>query len=468
MAISQWRQHFDEALNRTLDRTIRLAVTGLSRSGKTVFITSLVQQLLHGADNPHLPFFKVAGEGRLRGTKPQSQPDLHIPAFRYDLALDAFATEPPHFPEPTNGISEIRLAIRYKSSNKLIQKLSKINTLYLDIIDYPGEWLLDLPLLEWSFDEWSRQIALLCDKPPRTDLSEEWRVFLDNIDVTKTTNEATLRQASDLYTQFLLACKDKERGLTLLQPGRFTMPGDLKGAPLLEFCPILKIPAGVKKEDSFYGIMKKRYESYKEHVVKKFYKEHFSNFDRQIVLVDVLKAFNTGFHTFVDMREAIHLVLKSFHYGKSGVFNRLFRFQTKVDKLLFAATKADHVTPNQLPNLERFLQLMLMQANNNARFEGVETETLALSALQCTMPVSASFQGKPLSCIKGIPNDSEKPLAIFPGEIPVEIPPPEEWTTGRFHFVDFRPPLLPDAHSRSLPHLRMDRALEFLLGDKFS
>jgi len=73
-----------------------------------------------------------------------------------------------------------------------------------------------------------------------------------------------------------------------------------------------------------------------------------------------------------------------------------------------------------------------------------------------------------LSCIKGIPNNSEKALAIFPGEIPVEIPPPEEWTTERFHFVDFRPPLLPDAHSRSLPHLRMDRALEFLLGDKFS
>jgi len=107
-----------------------------------------------------------------------------------------------------------------------------------------------------------------------------------------------------------------------------------------------------------------------------------------------------------------------------------------------------------------------MQANNNARFEGVETETLALSALQCTTPVSASFQGKPLSCIKGIPNDSEKPLAIFPGEIPVEIPPPEDWTTERFYFVDFRPPLLHDAHA--LPHLRMDRALEFLLGDKFS
>ncbi|MEY3220420.1 MAG: hypothetical protein RIT27_1777 [Pseudomonadota bacterium] len=468
MAISQWRQQFDEALNRTLDRTVRLAVTGLSRSGKTVFITSLVQQLLHGADNPHLPFFKVAGDGRLCGTKPQIQPDLHIPAFRYDLAINDLTANPPRWTEPTNGISEIRLAIRYKPSSQWIHYFSPVNTLYLDIIDYPGEWLLDLPLLEWSFEEWSRQMALLCDQPPRNTLSLPWRSFVDNIDITQTTNETTLRQASELYTQFLLACKEKKYGLTLLQPGRFTMPGDLKGAPLLEFCPLLKIPVGTKSEDSFYGIMKKRYESYKEHVVNKFYKDHFSNFDRQIVLVDVLKAFNTGFSTFVDMREAIHLVLKSFHYGKTGFFSRLFGLQSNVDRLLFAATKADHVTPNQLPNLERFLQLMLMQANNNARFEGVETETLALSALQCTTPVSTLFQGKPLSCIKGIPNNSEKPLAIFPGEIPTDIPPPEEWTTERFHFVDFRPPPLPDIHSRSLPHLRMDRALEFLLGDKFA
>ncbi len=467
MAISQWRQHFDEAINHTLNRTVRLAVTGLSRSGKTVFITSLVQQLLHGSEN-NLPFFKVASDGHLCDTECQSQPDLHIPTFRYELALNAFTAEPPCFPEPTNGISEIRLAIHYKSSNKIIKKINQINTLYVDIIDYPGEWLLDLPLLEWSFDEWSHQMALLCEKPPRIELSEKWRSFLDNIDVTKTTNEATLRHASELYTQFLFACKDKQQGLTLLQPGRFTMPGDLKGAPLLEFCPILNIPVGTKNEHSFYGIMKKRYESYKEYIVNKFYKEYFSNFDRQIVLVDVLKTFNTGFHSFVDMQEAIYLVLKSFHYGKTGLLNRLFRFHTKVDRLLFAATKADHIPPSQLDDLEKFLELMLMQASKNIQVQGLETKTLALSALQCTQPVSMPFQGKPLACIKGISNESGRHIAIFPGEIPKEIPPPEEWTTGRFRFIDFRPPLLPDAHSRSLPHLRMDCALEFLLGDKFS
>ena len=26
---------------------------------------------------------------------------------------------------------------------------------HLDIVDYPGEWLLDLPLMNQSFEEWS-------------------------------------------------------------------------------------------------------------------------------------------------------------------------------------------------------------------------------------------------------------------------------------------------------------------------
>lgn len=44
-----------EAVNRVRDRHIRLAVTGLSRSGKTAFITALVNQLEHAAIDGRLP-----------------------------------------------------------------------------------------------------------------------------------------------------------------------------------------------------------------------------------------------------------------------------------------------------------------------------------------------------------------------------------------------------------------------------
>lgn len=456
-----------ETFNRTFDRQVKLAVTGLSRSGKTVFITSLVHQLLHGLEGTHLPFFQIVSSGRLRGTKPMPQPDMHIPSFRYDRAIEQLCGDPPTWPQQTNGISEIRLAIRYLSNNPLLKHISPIKTLCVDIVDYPGEWLLDLPLLELSYEEWSEQIASACEKEPRLSLSSEWRAFLENIDLTSEANEATLRRASQLYTDFLHCCKEPQYGLSLLQPGRFTMPGDdLKGAPLLEFCPLFEIPESPYPENSLYAEMKKRYDYYKEHLVKKFYKEHFSSFDRQIVLADVLKAFNTGYASFVDMRDALNMVLKSFQYGKTGLFNKLFG-GLKIDKILFATTKADHVTPNQLPNLERFLQNMLASSQNNATFEGVRTETLALAAVKCTQAAYTTFQGQKISCIKGVPIKLDKPVALFPGEVPLEVPMPEEWVEGRFQFMEFKPPRLANVHGSGLPHIRLDHALEFLLGDKF-
>lgn len=455
-----------ELVNRTLDRQVKLAVTGLSRSGKTVFITSLVHQLLHGLEGTHLPFFQVVSSGRIAGTKLMQQPDLHIPSFRYDIAIEKLGSDPPTWPPPTTGISEIRLAIRYQTNNPLLKHVSPVNTLYVDIIDYPGEWLLDLPLLEWTYEQWSTQIASACQKEPRLSLSKDWREFLNTLDLGSPSTDATVRQAAELYTHFLMSCKDRKYGLSLLQPGRFTMPGDLKGAPLLEFCPLVNLPGGIFKDNSLFAEMKRRYESYKEHVVKKFYLEHFISFDRQIVLADVLRTFNTSSATFVDMRDAINMVLNSFHYGKAGLLNKLF-YGLKIDKLLFAATKADHVTPNQLPNLERFLQQMLASSQNHATFEGVKTETLALASVKCTQAAYTTFQGQRISCIKGVPLDADRPIALFPGEVPVEIPLPEDWVEGRFNFMEFKPPRLANIHGRGLPHIRLDRALEFLLGDKF-
>lgn len=460
------KANLKERLNRTFDRQVKLAVTGLSRSGKTVFITSLVHQLLHGLESSHLPFFRIASSGRLQGTKLMHHPDMHIPAFRYDQSIEQLCQENPIWPEPTSGLSQIRVAIRYQTDNVLVQKINPIHTLFVDIVDYPGEWLLDLPLLELSYEEWSMQIADMCEREPRLSLSKDWREFMAQQDVSGQVTDDTLRKASELYTEFLHRCKDRQYNMSLLQPGRFTMPGDLKGAPLLEFCPVLELPSGTTQAaESLFLIMKKRYESYKEHVVKKFYTEHFSSFDRQIVLVDMLRAFNIGYASFTDMREALNMVLRSFEYGKSGFLNKLFGL--KIDRLLFAATKADHVTPNQLPNLERFLQQMLTQSYNNVIFEGVTTETLALSSVKCTQAAHTQFQGQKISCIKGVPLDSNQPIALFPGEVPVDIPLPEEWVDGRFNFVEFKPPRLTNGNGNRIPHIRLDRALEFLLGDKF-
>ena len=75
-------------VNRGDDRHLRLAGTGLSRSGKTAFITSLVNQLLHIHSGGRLRLFSAVREERLLGAKrvplrgPGSYSHLTLPTKR--------------------------------------------------------------------------------------------------------------------------------------------------------------------------------------------------------------------------------------------------------------------------------------------------------------------------------------------------------------------------------------------------
>lgn len=92
-------------VSRSLDRHVRLAVTGLSRAGKTAFITSLINQLLHSATNPRMPLFAPVRDGRVLGARRVQQGQLHIPAFDYDLGIQSVRAHPPTWPSPTRDVS---------------------------------------------------------------------------------------------------------------------------------------------------------------------------------------------------------------------------------------------------------------------------------------------------------------------------------------------------------------------------
>ena len=76
--------------------TLRLGVTGLSRAGKTIFITALVHNLLTGG---RLPGFAPLAEGRFIGARLAEYPDAAIPRFAYEQHLEALTGKTPHWPE---------------------------------------------------------------------------------------------------------------------------------------------------------------------------------------------------------------------------------------------------------------------------------------------------------------------------------------------------------------------------------
>ena len=462
-------REINQIINRGFDRTLRLAVTGLSRSGKTAFITSLINQLLHinQEANAHLPLFEAARNQSILAVKRVPQQDLSIPRFDYEANLNDLMNNPPQWCQSTRGVSETRLAIRFERQSGLLRHFKERGTLYLDIFDYPGEWLLDLPLLNLDFQQWSLEQANITSGV-RQQFAQDWLDKLKKLDLSAVVNEDVLAQIAKSYTDYLLACKAE--GMQFIQPGRFVLPGELEGAPVLQFFPLLHLSeeqwSKLKREaksNSYFAVLNKRYDYYRNKVVKGFYENYFSTFDRQVILADCLTPLNHSQQAFIDMQTGLNQLFKNFHYGKRNLLNRLF--SPNIDKLMFVATKADHITTDQIQNLISLMRQLVQEGGRHVEFEGIDTEYTAIAAIRATKQVLVNQNGKQIKAIQGVRSVDKQQITLYPGSVPSKLPNAEFWSKQSFDFDSFEPQVL--QQGESIPHLRMDAVLQFLLADRF-
>ena len=115
-----------------------------------------------------------------------------------------------------------------------------------------------------------------------------------------------------------------------------------------------------------------------------------------------------------------------------------------------------------------------MRPPTRADAKGAAYEVAAMAAIRATREATLKQNGEELPCIVGTPENDEvigdtsfdgaKEAAVFPGDLPTD---PKAALDGRMEdklkFVRFRPPLMKDG---TLPHIRLDKAVEFLLGDR--
>ncbi|MBV7388909.1 YcjX family protein [Pasteurellaceae bacterium TAE3-ERU1] len=464
---SKLQREVEDFFNRGLDRTLNLAVTGLSQSGKTAFITSLVNQLLtlNQTDGGHLPFFAPARSGDILAVKRVEQENLSIPRFDYEANMASLRQNPPQWCQSTRGISEIRLAVRYRHSKSLLRHVKSESTLYINILDYPGEWLLDLPLLGQSFKAWSQSLDKI-QHGVRVELAEKWQSAVNQLDLSDKANEEVLAELAGLYTEFLHQCK--AQGLHYIQPGHFVLPGEYQGAPALQFFPLLGLDdeqwQALEKADrnSYFAVLKKRYDYYRDKIVKRFYERYFSQFDRQIILADCLTPLNYSQQAFMETKESLRQLFSNFHYGQRSLLSRLFSPQ--IDKLLFVASKADHITSDQVPNLIALMRQLMQEGGQHVNFIGVENDYAAIAAVRATTPVLVDDGGKQVKALQGVRSRDGKEVVVFPGSVPSRLPSADFWAQNRFEFDQFEPQPLIDGER--IPHLRMDSVLQFLLADK--
>lgn len=475
----------DVTRSRTLDLfqpTVRLGVTGLSRAGKTIFITSLIHNLVSGG---RLPLFKAHHEGRIAKSYLRPQPDDDVPRFAYEEHIKELI-EKQAWPSSTRNISQLRLTIEYETASGW-GKMFSPGSINLDIVDYPGEWLLDLPLLTQDYKTFSQNAVELARSDARKDLSSKWLKLAEKLDPDGPVDEVKIAKLAQEFSKYLLACKDDKRALSTLPPGRFLLPGDLEGSPAVTFAPLPDIGEKTAIPDSLLAMMQRRFESYKSKVIRPFYHNHFARLDRQIILIDALQALNAGPMAMADLERALSDILLSFSVGKNTFPGNLFT--RKIDKILIAATKADHLHHESHDRLEKIITQLVERAQSQITETGAQIQTLAMASVRSTIEASQKVDGDELPLIVGTPLaneqvgdetfDGKTKKAIFPGDLP-ENPESifkavdsksEDAFEGieNLNFVRFRPPEVDTGNNKmtiALPHIRLDRALEFLLGDK--
>ena len=444
------------------DPVIRLGVTGLSRAGKTVFITSLVANLM---DRARMPQLVAAANGSIRTAFLQPQPDDTVPRFRFEDHLAALTSAEPHWPEGTRRVSELRLSLRVQPTG-FLSGLQNPRTVHLDIVDYPGEWLLDLGLLDKSFAEWSAEALSRAQARPQA------AAFLDlraKTDPGAPLDEPTADGLARAFTAYLRAAR--EAGFSDCTPGRFLLPGDLEGSPVLTFAPMERPESPARR--SLWREFERRYDSYRRNVVRPFFRDHFSRIDRQVVLVDVLGAIHAGPEAVEDMRRAMADILGAFRPGRNAWLSRLFNGR-RVEKILFAATKADHLHHSQHGRLGAITEALLRDAKDRADFAGAETASMAIAALRTTVEETVEHEGAALDMVRGKLLDGGRQAAFYPGELPSDparlLNPArqgaETWLDGDYSVMRFAPAALSLDPGEGPPHIRLDKAAQFLIGDR--
>ena len=208
-------------------------------------------------------------------------------------------------------------------------------------------------------------------------------------------------------------------------------------------------------------------------MVKPFFRDHLARIDRQVVLVDALGAIGAGPAAFEDLRRTMAGILTAFRPGRNGFFRELL-LGRRVERILFAATKADHLHHSQHARLTAIMTALVDDARRRADFAGRADRchvdrrdprhgrrdprpsggrSWIWSAAPC--PTAARRRSTPANCPR-IRCGCCRRRAKAPTTGPMATSAP--W--------QFRPAVQGLKPGEGPPHIRLDRAAQFLIGDR--
>lgn len=174
-----------------------------------------------------------------------------------------------------------------------------------------------------------------------------------------------------------------------------------------------------------------------------------------------------------DLRGAVAAIFGAFRPGCNAFLTRIFQGRP-VEKILFAATKADHLHHSQNGQLTAITRVILRDAKDRADFAGAETDAMSIAALRTTVEETVDHRDGPLNVVRGRLLENGKQAAFYPGKLPEDpahlLGPARsgaaEWLDDDYAIMRFAPAPMTLKLGEGPPHIRLYKAAQFFLGGR--
>ena len=371
----------------------RIAVTGFTRSGKTVFLTSLISHLLHHEpERFHLgPNLHIVKPESLPPTKGWSQ----FPYMENRRFLAGNHAGKPEWPEKTRFPSQYRL--EFERSD---WRLSRMR---LTLYDLPGERFADCAMYRQGFQRWSLQqiqwLTGLNQQPPELD------GFLSLV----ASDAPPLPTADQLIFSYKKALAALYRGYhQFITPSTFVLSaagenphvadlfagaiaagdfetiatGRCSGLPEAEFTPLPQHLFGQPGE--LVGQFEARFQRYQREIVEPLFRT-LARCDAMAVLLDLAHILQGGEGVCDDAETFVKQILNAVQpgrrydqIGRGWLPNRDLRGQS-ITRVAFAASQIDRFHDQDHARVRHLLSELVRPVFH--AYRGAKTKVFSCSAV---------------------------------------------------------------------------------------
>ena len=428
--------------------THRFTITGLSRSGKSMLFTSLITMLKSRSEEGYacLPL--------LRYLPPSQVLDMRIEPIEgykpFPHLQNITDLENGQWPKATEEAFGFKLVVRLKETASLKRHVLPHSDVVFEFIDYPGEWVTDIPMLSKTYAHWSDSAWAQLSSGPQQYFASQWKAFVNQFDFEQEPTEQRIKLLVNAYRDYLIDAK--ANGISLLQPGSFLLESSDFDWQAFGFTPL---PSSITSDVShpWFKIFDKHFSKFQSRWLTPLKQSIFKETDKQIILVDLFEGLNHSRQHLYQLKETLSHLADTFVYGQSTWFSRNVLKKEQIGKVAFVATKSDLVPVSQRANLLNLLTQITEGAR--ARFDDkpIQFEHFLVSSMQVT------DDGSNEDAIRYQDTDGRYVESMFE-PIPSTLKEMEEGS--HFPVPDVSVPN--DFKARILAGKGVDRLLQFLLG----